>query len=189
MSLLRPAILGNGLSQRVEPGNCDPTYSGELLGYYQGRLLGACGIEGTRSDDPTIADGQKRMGAIEYMSEHRARVPLVAAARLGRTFNVFRPFQQVHLESERGTSTWVLRAALFAYWALVSLAVLGAIAARRRRIPIYPLLALPLQVLVSVAFTIGAVRYRAPAEMPLALLSAFAIAVVAKRAQRDTKRA
>jgi hypothetical protein len=140
--------------------------------------LEACAIEGTLSADPTITDGQKRRAAIEYMNQHWARVPVVAAARIGRTFNVFRPFQQVHLESERGTSAWALPAALFAYWALVPLAVLGAIAARRRRIAIYPLLAFPLQVLLSVAFTIGAVRYRGPTEIPLALLAAFAIAVV-----------
>lgn len=157
--------------------NCSGTTTTVRVGFFS-----PCWIEGTVSDDPTVADGQLRRAAIEYMSEHRARVPLVAAARIGRTFNVFRPFQQVHLESERGTSTWVLRAALFAYWALVPIAVIGAVAARRRQIPIWPLLAFPVAVLVSVAFTIGAVRYRALAEIPLVLLAAFAIAVVTKRA-------
>jgi 4-amino-4-deoxy-L-arabinose transferase-like glycosyltransferase len=173
-----PVLLSTGLGTTMLQGNCDATYSGELLGYYQSRLVAACTIEGTLSDDPTIADGQKRRAAIEYMKDHLARVPVVAVARIGRTFSVFRPFQQVHLESERGTSAWVLRAALFSYWALVPLAVAGVVLARRRRIAIYPLLALLLQVLISVAFTIGAVRYRAPTEIPLALLAAFAIAAV-----------
>jgi hypothetical protein len=180
-----PVLLSTGLGRTMLQGNCDPAYSGELLGYYQGGFVTTCRIEEKLSDDPTIADGQLREAAIEYMSEHRSRVPLVVAARIGRTFNVFRPFQQVHLESERGTSTWVLRAALFAYWALVSIAVLGAVAARRRQIPIYPLVAFPVAVLFAVAFTIGAVRYRAPTEIPLVLLAAFAIDLVTKRVPRD----
>jgi 4-amino-4-deoxy-L-arabinose transferase-like glycosyltransferase len=179
-----PVLLSTGLGTTMMQGNCDPAYSGELLGYYRGGYFNACTIEGTLSDDPTVADGELRRAAIEYMSEHRTRVPLVAAARIGRTFNVFRPFQQVHLESERGTPTWVLRAALFAYWALIPIAVLGAVVARRRQIPIFPLLAFPLVALLSVVFTIGAVRYRAPAEIPLVLLAAFAIDHVTKRRPR-----
>ena len=52
---------------------------------------------------------------------------------------------------------------LIAYWILLPLAVLGAVFARRRRRPIYPLLVFPLIVALSVTLTIGAVRYRAPA--------------------------
>jgi 4-amino-4-deoxy-L-arabinose transferase-like glycosyltransferase len=180
-----PVLLSTGLGTTMMQGNCDPSYSGEFLGYYYQRgMFTTCKLEGTVSGDPTVADGQLRRAAIEYMDEHRKRVPLVAAARIGRTFNVFRPFQQVHLEAERGTSTWVLRAALFAYWGLVPIAVLGGVAARRRQIPIQPLLAFPLVVLLSVALTIGAVRYRAPAEIPLVLLAAFAIDLVTRRAPR-----
>ena len=51
--------------------------------------------------------------------------------------------------------------------------------ARRRRIPIYPML-VPSRVIVSVAITIGAVRYRAPAEILLALLAAFAIDILTR---------
>jgi hypothetical protein len=78
-----PVLLSTGLGTTMLQGNCDPTYSGRLLGYYRGGLLEACAIEGTFSEDPTIADGQKRRAAIEYMNEHRARVPVVAAARIG----------------------------------------------------------------------------------------------------------
>ena len=49
--------------------------------------------------------------------------------------------------------------------AITLVAVVGAVFARRRRIPIYPMLAFPAAIILSVAFTIGAVRYRAPAEI------------------------
>lgn len=180
----RPVVLSTGLGATMKAGNCDLTYSGERLGYYQVGIFKGCNVLANLSSDPSIADGQQRRAAIEFMGENRSRVPVVVAARIGRTFNVFRPFQQVHFEAERNTSLWVLRLGLFTYWMLVPLAVLGAVIARHRKIPIYPLLAFPVVVVLSVAFTIGAVRYRAPAEIPLALLAAFAIDVVTNRRQR-----
>ena len=124
--------------------------------------------------------------ALEYMNDNRDRVPAVAAARIGRTFSVFRPFQQVDLEAKRFSPTWVIGLGLFSFWALVPVAVVGAVFARRRRIPIYPMLAFPAAIILSVAFTIGAVRYRAPAEIPLALLAAFAVDVLTRRRLRST---
>lgn len=180
----RPVVLSTGLGETMQAGNCEATYHGSLLGYYPGAFR-ACRPNRSISKDPSIADGQLRDAAIDFMREHLSRVPVVVAARIGRTFNVFRPFQQVHLEGERGTSTWVLRLALFAYWALIPLAVAGAVIARRRRKVLYPLIAFPTVVLLSVALTIGAVRYRAPAEIPLVLLAAYGIDVVTTRFRRD----
>lgn len=175
----RPVVLSTGLGNAMVMGNCKPTYSGDLLGYYQGGF-NACNVGVSRSKDQSIADGQLRRAAVDFMRANESRVPVVVAARIGRTFNVFRPFQQVHLEGERHTSIWVLRLGLFAYWLLVPFAIYGAIVARRRKIPIYPLLAFPIIVALSVALTIGAVRYRAPAEIPLVLLAAIAVDALIK---------
>jgi hypothetical protein len=47
--------------------------------------------------------------------------------------------------------------------------------ARRRHIPVYPLLAFPLVVVWMILLTIGSVRYRAPAEIPLVMLAAVSL--------------
>ena len=168
----------------LRAGNCEPAYGDELLGYYQDQVGAPCSRRAPNlSSDPSVADGQLRRAAFDFMEAHR-RVPVVIAARIGRTFNVYRPFQQVHLEAERRSPLRVLRLALFSYWALVPPAIAGAVLARRQRIAIYPLLVFPVIVLLSVALTIGAVRYRAPAEVPLAILAAFAIDVVTARRQQ-----
>ena len=57
-------------------------------------------------------------------------------------------------------------------------------AGARTGVEIYPLLAFPAAVALSVAFTIGTVPYRAPAEIPLALLAAFTVDILANR-RRD----
>ncbi len=94
------------------------------------------------------------------------------ATRVGRTFGLFRPFQQMHLETERGTSVGVLRVGFVIYWAFLPFAITGVVIARRRDIAVYPLLVVPLLVVFTVVLTIGSVRYRAPAEIPLVLLVA-----------------
>jgi hypothetical protein len=49
---------------------------------------------------------------------------------------------------------------------------------------VYPLLVFPLSVVISVALTIGATRYRAPAEIPLVLLAAVGVDQLARIWQR-----
>jgi 4-amino-4-deoxy-L-arabinose transferase-like glycosyltransferase len=174
----QPVLLSSGSGQALRAGNCERTYYGEFLGYTRLDFLetgnpAGCGIiDDELETDQTLVDDQLRRAALDFMSDNLDRVPVVAAARIGRAFNVYRPFQQVHFESERKTPLPVLYAALFAYWALVPLAVLGAVVARRRKVKIYPLLVFFIVVLIPVALTIGAVRYRSTAEVPLVLLAA-----------------
>ncbi len=177
----RPVPLSAGLGAAMLTGNCPPTFHGKLLGSYE---FGCIAFVRGLDPDPSIADGQYRHQALDFMRANKSRVPVVVAARVGRTFGFFRPFQQMHFEAERGTHLWVIRLGFLAYWALLPLAVVGCVVARRRRIPIYPLLAFPITVLLAVVTTIGAVRYRAPAEIPLVLLAALAIDAAITRGQR-----
>ncbi len=183
-----PVFLSTGLGAALRSGNCEGTYSGPLLGYYDDSSVECAFVRPAFAEagDASVVESELRRLALEYMNDNRDRVPAVAAARIGRTFSVFRPFQQVDLEAKRFSPTWVISLGLFSFWVLVPVAVVGAVFARRRRIPIYPMLAFPAAIILSVAFTIGAVRYRAPAEIPLALLAAFAVDVLTRRRLRST---
>jgi hypothetical protein len=81
----------------------------------------------------------------------------------------------VAFEASRGTAPAVIWIGVVLYWLLVPLAVFGGVVARRRRLPIYPLLAFPLIAVLSSAATIGAFRYRAQSEVSLVLLAALAL--------------
>jgi 4-amino-4-deoxy-L-arabinose transferase-like glycosyltransferase len=168
----RPVPLSTGLGAAMATGNCDPTYHGKLLGYYQ---LGCILFLKDIDPDFSVADGQYLHHALDFMSKNKSRVPVVMGARVGRTFGVFRPAQQMHLETERATELWGMRLGFAVYWILLPLAAAGLVLARRRRIPVYPLLVFPLVIVLSVLLTIGSVRYRAPAEIPLILLASVAI--------------
>ena len=185
----QPVVLSSGFGQALRAGNCERVYHGERLGYVDGRFYdvgekGCSILDDEWASDQTLAMDQLRRAALDYMGDNLDRVPVVAAARVGRTFNVYRPFQQVHFEAERNTPLSVLRLGLVMYWGMVPLAVLGVVAARRRGIPVYPILVYFVVVTVAVAITIGAVRYRAPAELPLALLAAVGIDELARRSRR-----
>jgi 4-amino-4-deoxy-L-arabinose transferase-like glycosyltransferase len=167
----RTVLLTGSVGGAMAAGNCAQTYSGERLGYY----VTICARGNIKPGDPFNVDNQLRHRAIEFMRSHERRTPVVMAARVGRTFGFFRPFQQMGLETERGTPKWVFRIAFFMYWALLPLAVAGAVIARRRDVPIYPFLVFPALAVFTVLLTIGSVRYRAPAEVPLIMLAAVAL--------------
>ena len=176
--------LSTGLGPTMTAGNCDATYRGELLGYYKFGCVLLLKVD----PDPSIADGELRRHALDYMRDHLSRTPVIAAARVGRTFGVFRPAQQTHLETERGTDLWVIRSGFVLYSILLPFAAAGVVFARRACIPVYPLLAFPLVVLISVLPTIGSVRYRAPAEIPLIILAAVGIDAAIRAWRRHTAR-
>jgi hypothetical protein len=56
--------------------------------------------------------------------------------------------------------------------------VYGAVILRRRRVPVYPLLTYMGIVVLSSMLTIGDLRYRAAAEVPLVLLAAVGLVAV-----------
>jgi hypothetical protein len=58
---------------------------------------------------------------------------------------------------------------------MLPFAIAGAIALRRRRMPLSPLLAVIATVAVTVAITFGSTRYRAPADVAIGLLAAVGI--------------
>jgi hypothetical protein len=78
---------------------------------------------------------------------------------------------------------------VFAYWALVPLAVVGAVRLRRMSVPLAPLLVFFVAVVVLVAATFGAVRYRAPAEVPIVVFAAAGVDDLWARVRRRGSRA
>jgi len=81
--------------------------------------------------------------------------------------------QQIFLDSyvETRPYRWAVTG-LVSYYVLLALSVGGTVVLRRRRIPSFPLWAIGLQVVCSVALTFGQTRYRTTFEVSLVLLAA-----------------
>jgi hypothetical protein len=157
-------------------GYCDGAFDGPNIGWFDTTCL----VELTMrsKNDPVAADAIARERVVTYAREHAGRLPVVVAARIGRTFGVWSPFQQTDLEWElQNTGPLLPRSGLVLYWILVPLAVVGAVVLHRRHVSLVPLLGVVAVVLVTTALTLGESRYRAAAEVPLVLLAAVAIDV------------
>jgi 4-amino-4-deoxy-L-arabinose transferase-like glycosyltransferase len=174
-----PVVLSNGFGNAMGEASCDPAYHGPYTGYYDVLCLRP------RTGDQSVADAADRRRALTYAANHLGRLPIVVVAREGRTFGYWNPFQQTTLDSQwlwpRNSwrhLLWMSRLGLFSYWVLLVPAVAGAIILRRRRVPVYPVLAFVVGVVLTVAVTNGESRWRAGAEVPLVLLAAAGVDAV-----------
>jgi hypothetical protein len=169
-------LLSDQSGQTMAASWCNDTFYGNTLGYKSYRCLQASLEEDNPSESWT-----------SYGRDHIKRVPLVMTARVLRVWGLFRPAQQVDLETtffgiER-PATW---AGLAMSWVMLALAPVGALRLRRVGRPVFPLLAPIVVVTISVALTFGQFRYRAPAEPALVLLVA---GILARRQAPTSPRA
>ncbi|MCU1461335.1 MAG: hypothetical protein JWO37_1410 [Acidimicrobiales bacterium] len=178
-----PVYLSNGIDETLLVSNCDSTYRGDLIGFWDMRCIVAHENDVT-SNDQSVVFSHYRKVALDYMRDHKSRVPIVVAARLGRGWNMYRPLQMTHLDVLEGREIWVNQLGLAMFALLVPLAIGGVVVLRRRRIPSYPLLALAVTVSVGMAMTFGNTRYRVSAEVALAVLAAVFLDHVLARVRR-----
>jgi asparagine N-glycosylation enzyme membrane subunit Stt3 len=97
-------------------------------------------------------------------------VPLVAAARVARTWGLWAPFAV-----PEGRRAWVQRLGAAIYYVLIPLAVYGLILLRRRKVPVWILLAPFVTVTLTALLAYGQIRFRHSAELSLVVLAAVAL--------------
>jgi 4-amino-4-deoxy-L-arabinose transferase-like glycosyltransferase len=169
-----PTYLSTGTGSALSAASCDATYYGSKIGYWDTCFQGPWP---PATADESVRDTAPRDAAREYIEDHLDRLPVVALARVGRIWGVFKPGQTTTFdwtqEARGRVASW---AALFVYYVLVPFAVIGLVAMRRRRTPIWPVLALFVIATFAAATTFGVTRYRAPAEIGLVLAAAIGVA-------------
>ena len=117
---------------------------------------------------------------IRYALDHADRVPVVAAARVARTWGLWRPFAV-----PEGRRAWVQHLGAALYFVLIPLAVYGFVLLRRRRVPVWILMTPFITVTVTALLAYGSIRFRHSAELPLVVLAAVALDGLTSAARRD----
>ncbi len=202
-----PVFLATGHGSVLQSANCDQTYSGTYLGYWniecivkgrqpqnaQQRALAKDpefpGLAYLLAQDPrdeSIPDTRARDKALRYIDDHLSRAPLVAAARVGRVFGFYRVEQQVSFDEffeRRGhwpswTGTWM-------YDALVPLSVFALVVMRRRRVAISPMIAVVIMVVFTSAVSIGITRYRVGVDVMLVILGGVALDALVRQVRGE----
>lgn len=183
-----PALLSTQLGALLASANCDTAYYGPLLGYFSIPCAREIEQREIRPGlDQSEQDSIYRREALAYARGHIGRIPVVVPARAGRVLGLFDPGQQTQIDAFLGPSgVGLTRTALHSFQAVALLAVAGAILLRRRRrTPVFPLLAPAAVVLVTVVVTYGLTRFRFAAMPALIVLAAVAIDAVIARARRE----
>jgi len=162
----KPTLLSTGDGLALAGANQPKTYHGRLLGYI------AFLEHLPRASDQSDLSQKLRRRAVDYALDHSDRWPAVVGARLGRVFSVFRLSQTAQFAARDGRPTWATWWANAMLWLLAPIAVASAIALRRRRRRVWPLLMPFIVVTIAAGLFGGLPRYRSPAETSLAVLAA-----------------
>jgi hypothetical protein len=145
--------------------NCPDTYSGPEIGAWSFDCISS----GRPLEDDAERSARWRREGLEYARDHAERLPVVVPVRVLRTWDLYKPRDQVRFAEGRHRT--IVRAGVVCYFLLIPLAVLGLLALRGRVAPIL-LLAAPLMVTLTSALGYGVPRLRHAAELSLVVLAA-----------------
>jgi len=170
-----PTTLSAQLDQTIGTANCETVYEGDRVGYWSL----AC-IQETEhlvpEGDASVQGRGFRELAFDYAREHRDRVPYVVAARIGRTFGLYQPQEQLLLDRSVDQKEIVLGQVGMVLWYGIAVAGgIGLIGLRRAGRPIFPIVAVVGSVVVVVALVYGNTRFRLPAELALMVPAAVSL--------------
>jgi 4-amino-4-deoxy-L-arabinose transferase-like glycosyltransferase len=169
VTFTHPVYLSSQFDPTLTVANCDNTYYGPSVGSWYFN----CGASlHPPPGDESVADQYYRQVATTYVRHHLSRVPVVVAARIGRTWALYQPLGQTHIDTIDGYELTVNQIHLFSYYVLAVGAVAGAVILRRRRVPVFPLVSVVVAVTVGVVVTYGSTRFRAPGEVAIVALAA-----------------
>jgi 4-amino-4-deoxy-L-arabinose transferase-like glycosyltransferase len=164
----------------IAGANCHDTYYGHDIGWWSN----AC-LERARTRTQVLEGAASTSAAVTFARHHVTRLPLVAAVRTLRTFNLFQPLRQGNREPRR---KWVDIVGLALYFPLLVLAIMGAIRLRARR---WILLAPVWMVLIVSITGWGIGRFRVAADVSIIVLAAYRLLSPSRRgpSRRSTTRA
>jgi hypothetical protein len=179
-----PVLLSNGTGTVWVQANCDATYYGPNIGYWEL----SCGLPQPYGPNGELLDESERdivvrERALDYISNHTERlVTTVIPARILRTWALYDPVEQLRLDIYAEERTFALSVVgLVQLYVMAPFALAGAWSLWRRKLPLLPVaLWIPL-VTFTVAIAFGNTRYRTVAEISVVALAAVGIDALWRR--------
>lgn len=181
-----PVFISDRFGVTVAASNCDAVWHGPLRGYWS-MPCAAASAEGVRGDESAVDPVALRKG-VDYVEHHLGGLPSIEAARLGRTFGFYRPVQQIDVDSfvEGRPRLWAF-VGLGMFYGFAAGAVAGAVVLKRRGVPVFPMIAVGIDVVVAVLLTYGQTRFRATLEPLLVILTSVAVVSLIWREPSSTR--
>jgi 4-amino-4-deoxy-L-arabinose transferase-like glycosyltransferase len=164
----KPVPISTNEGNLLAGANCDGTYSGRDIGSWDIGCIRPGPIE-----DESVTSARLRSDGLDYAADHAGRIPLVLAARLGRTFELYQPVRQA--EAAEGRAKGMEIGGAIWFYLLLIPAGYGAVLLKRRGVSLTPLLTLFALALAATLVGYGVPRFRHPADVVLTVLAAVAI--------------
>jgi 4-amino-4-deoxy-L-arabinose transferase-like glycosyltransferase len=168
----RPVLISTNDGVTLAGANCAATYHGRDIGSFTTSCIAPPSFPG----DEARQAGRYRSDGFSYAGDHLGRVPIVVAVRVLRLWGLYQPTRLAYDAQNR--SRGVQEAGVLVSYVLIPFAIFGAIVLRRRREPVFILLAPVLLVTITCALTYGGLRLRQAAEVPLVVLAAVGLSRV-----------
>jgi hypothetical protein len=170
----RPVGLTTGAGSIVAGANIDTTYHGRLLGAWDPLGLYRTPAGRTVRRNEAVQSARWRGDAEDYVGDHLGRVPVVIAARVGRTWSIYplAPAAKVRFASDYYSHLHTAEYfVLLAYVVALALAVVGGVALRRSGGPLWLLVAPAVLVTLISVIGYGDTRFRQAADVSIAILA------------------
>jgi 4-amino-4-deoxy-L-arabinose transferase-like glycosyltransferase len=178
----------------IAGANCPATYSGTRLGSWDLYCVyGAYAQYDKKHNRPGTIHNEAAdlapgtTAGLRYMSHHLGRLPVVLAARVLRTWNLWNPSSLLtYDQGDNGVRSWLI-VGYAMFLVMLPLAFAGAFVLRRRRVPIWPLV-VPMVVVTFMSMALhGATRFRQGAEPSIIVLAAVALVALSTRTMRGLR--
>lgn len=168
----RPVIISTG-NGTLLGANCPPAYFGGGIGQWYQSCYNSISIPA--GADESVSNDEAQHAGVTYARDHLSRLPLVVAARIGRTWELYQPLTDTNSNRDDGRPHWAALLSLWSYYPVLLCAAAGMTHLIQRHKPVLPLTAQFAAVIITSATVWGSVRFRAPAEPILAALAAIAV--------------
>ena len=182
-----PVLLSNGSGILLAQTNCEATYFGDKQGYWE-YLCGLPQPVGKNGEptDESVRDKEYRSRGIEYAAEHKGRLfGHVIPKRVARLWGVYSPLEQLRADKlVEGRNFSLSLIGLFQYYSLIPLSIFGLFKLKTRKIPLLPILTIPLITTLLAAISMGTTRYRVSAEISIIILASFGIQFLFEKSRR-----
>ena len=178
-------FLSDGAGTVLVQANCDSTYYGQNLGYWELK----CGEPPPYGEDGELLDESQRdivvrERAFDYISEHKKRfITVVAPARIGRMWGAYKPIEQLRLDVLADRRSFAISLIGFGqYLLLLPLSLMAILKLwKKQRETLFITAAWIPIVTFTATLAFGNTRYRTAAEASLVVLAAFSIDIFMKK--------
>ena len=171
----RPVLLTTNDGTTLLGSNCDDMYhGGNAGGWLITCVTSAPGYDPL--EEPSVRSARLRSQAVTYVGDHLDDVPKVMAVRLARTLDLYGLDDVIAQDVGEERPRWAVWAGIAMFWALVPLAVIGAV--RLRPKPRWLLLAPVAVALATSIMFYGGHRIRSSAEPSLVVFAAVTVAAI-----------